>query len=255
MGLDFSKMRVAEISRIVKVNIKSGNGKQMINRSSEGIIVVLNGELEYFHNNQIFVSSPAKILFVPRGISYTFKSITDSTSIVINFDLANKLEAETFYTIRGENSEFASKMEKLWAFRKEGYMLSCLSILYNFLAKLCAESVYIPVSKLKMIQPGIHYMEEHLFDNSLRDDDIANVCKISKTYFRTIFQNKYSVPPMKYVRQKRIERAKQVFDLGYYSSIWDVALESGFSDIYTFSKVFKRETGMSPTEYIHFSGR
>lgn len=250
---DYSKIRISEICRIVKIDIKGGNSKEILDRSSEGVIVVLEGSLEYVHNNRVFVSDPNRILIVPKGISYRFKSITDSTSIVINFNLQEPLQEDTFISIKLEHSDFAVKMEKLWTFKKEGYHLSCLSKLYGFFAQLCIDTTFFPTAKQKMIQPGIAYMEEHILDNSLRDDDIAKVCGISKTYFRNLFIKKYGMPPMKFIRIQKIERAKQVFDSGYFTSVGDVAMDSGFSDIYTFSKVFKKETGMTPSEYIQLA--
>lgn len=249
--MEFASLLIDEFIRIVQINLKSGASKQMPNRTSEGLIVVLNGELTYMHKGIEYTSNPENILLMPRGITYSLKSITDSSSIVINFNLHTPSLFNEIITIKCTNTAFASKIERLWTFKKEGYNLKCLSIIYSFFADQCKEDTYLPMTKLRLIQPGIKYMEDNLLDSSLRDEKLAEVSGISKTYFRSIFTRRYGIPPMKYVRQKRVEHAKQILNTGYYESIEDVALDSGFNDIYCFCKVFKKETSFTPTEYAN----
>ena len=240
--MEFASLLIEEFIRIVQVDLKAGAGKKMPNRTSEGLIVVLKGDLSYIHKGVEYKSNPENILLMPRGITYSLKSMTDSSSIVINFNLHCPSILTEIITIK-------SNIEKLWTFKKEGYNLKCLSIIYGFFADQCKEDTYLPMTKLKLIQPGVRYIEDHLLDTSLRDEKLAEVSGISKTYFRNIFIRKFGIPPMRYIRQKRIERAKQLLNTGYYESIGDVALNSGFNDIYCFCKVFKKETSLTPTEY------
>lgn len=48
-----------------------------------------------------------------------------------------------------------------------------------------------------------------------------------------------------YLNTVRIERAKQLLLTGYYT-VEEVAAQTGFKDIYYFSRVFRKYTGMSP---------
>lgn len=250
MVCDFSDIVIEDILQIVKKDFSAGNNKTMTMRSSEGIIVALNGTLCYEHQGKQFVSDPNHVLIVPRGITYHFTSQTNSSSIVINFRLKQPLAANTFLSIEQESASFASKMEKLWTFEKASYKLKCMSLLYSFFADHNQNQFYMPSSKYETIKPGIHYLEEHYTDPALRDADMANAAGISTVYFRKLFVQRFGIPPMKYVKQKRIERAKLLLSSDLYTTISDVALESGFSSLYHFSKVFKRETSFTPSEYI-----
>ena len=248
MPYDFSDIVIEEILGIVKKDFCTGDSKANT-RNSEGIIVALNGVLRYEHNGKIFTSDEHHVLVVPKGITYSFVSQTKSTSIVINFRSKNPLATDTILSIEQDSSLFASRMEKLWTFHKASYKLKCMSLLYSFFAEHNQAQHYMPSSKYDLLRPGIHYLEEHYTDPQLRDVDMAEAAGISTVYFRKLFVQKFGVPPMKYVRQKRIERAKTLLSSDFYTTISDVATDSGFSSLYHFSKVFKQETSLTPSEF------
>ena len=52
-----------------------------------------------------------------------------------------------------------------------------------------------------------------------------------------------------YINQKKVEKAKEMRAEGN-ERIADIALALGFSNIYYFSKVFRKMEGIPPTEYI-----
>lgn len=51
-----------------------------------------------------------------------------------------------------------------------------------------------------------------------------------------------------YLNSLRIEKAKQLLSTGFYTTS-DIASRTGFHDVYYFSKVFKRLTGITPGRY------
>lgn len=57
-----------------------------------------------------------------------------------------------------------------------------------------------------------------------------------------------------YLNKLRIEKAKQLLSTGFYT-VTDVASRTGFHDVYYFSKVFKKLTGMSPGKYNQSTSR
>lgn len=73
-----------------------------------------------------------------------------------------------------------------------------------------------------------------------------------KGYFRRIFKENTGEAPVQYFNHLRIEYAKRQFH--QYSKVLTVkqiAACAGFKDPYHFSKVFKKYTGTSPSEYIN----
>ena len=62
------------------------------------------------------------------------------------------------------------------------------------------------------------------------------------------FQRTVGIPPSRYLTELRIKHAKR-FLVDTSVTISEIADRTGFESVYYFSKVFKKETGVSPSEY------
>lgn len=73
----------------------------------------------------------------------------------------------------------------------------------------------------------------------------------SKEYTRKQFIKQYGFSPSDFLKLKRIEHAKYLLSKRNYErhTITEIAYSCGFNDVAYFSKVFKRETGVSPNRY------
>jgi AraC-like DNA-binding protein len=83
--------------------------------------------------------------------------------------------------------------------------------------------------------------------------EIAEICGVSEGYFRKLFREYSGENPIDFRQKHRIEKAKQLLLLDTHS-IGEIAEELHFSDIYHFSKTFKKVTGLSPLTYIKHNG-
>jgi AraC-like DNA-binding protein len=66
-------------------------------------------------------------------------------------------------------------------------------------------------------------------------------------YLIRMFRMHYGITPYQYVIQKRIHSAKFFLQKGL--SITDTSRRIGYEDIASFSKLFKKHTGVSPSVY------
>lgn len=80
-------------------------------------------------------------------------------------------------------------------------------------------------------------------------DDITELSNFSKNHLIRLFKEKFGRTPIQYKIYLRIERAKQLLAANY-DTITEISQFLGFSDSQHFSKTFKKQTGLSPTEYI-----
>ncbi len=83
------------------------------------------------------------------------------------------------------------------------------------------------------------------FNRTVSLDDIAQKAGFSPNYFSMLFRQHFGMTPVQYHTNVRIGRAKHLLVLSE-APITEIALQLGFESIHSFSRVFKRETGVSP---------
>jgi len=78
--------------------------------------------------------------------------------------------------------------------------------------------------------------------------ELAGMLYVSRDYLRHLFREHSEMSPRQHIIRARVERAKDLLtnaDL----SIKEVAAQSGFESPYYFSRLFKKATGASPSQY------
>ena len=82
--------------------------------------------------------------------------------------------------------------------------------------------------------------------------DLALHLGIERRRFAYLFERYTGLTPIRYLTEIRIRRAKELLRSG--STVSEAAEKVGYFDSFYFSRVFKKQTGMSPTEYKKFYG-
>lgn len=75
---------------------------------------------------------------------------------------------------------------------------------------------------------------------------------LSKDYIRHSFKKEYGTSPIQYLIKKRIDNAKEML-MNTDKLVREIAVLSGFSDEYYFSKLFKKVTDFSPLKFRNAS--
>ena len=98
-----------------------------------------------------------------------------------------------------------------------------------------------------LIEPAIQYIELNLHDPTLTVDRLAGLCCISTVYLGKIFKKELSQTPFVYLTRRRMEIARDM--LREHCSVGEIVRRVGYSDIYQFSRAFKKYYGVSPKNY------
>ena len=80
-------------------------------------------------------------------------------------------------------------------------------------------------------------------------DELAERLEVSAAHLTRVFSKKVGISPGKYITRVRIEYAKLLLQ-DPDATIAYVAEASGFANANYFAKVFRKETGMSPSEFL-----
>lgn len=105
---------------------------------------------------------------------------------------------------------------------------------------------YPKVYLYRRIVQGKLFIDAH-FSESINLDCISDEAFLSKFHFIRLFKKAYGKTPHQYLTYVRIERAKQLLRGDVLVS--DVCLAVGFDSVGSFTSLFKKFTGMSPSAY------
>ena len=79
-------------------------------------------------------------------------------------------------------------------------------------------------------------------------EKLSELCGVSYEYFRRTFHRFYNCSPVKYINNLKLTRAKELLKSGMYT-VSETAILSGFSDLSHFSRFFKANVGVLPSDY------
>lgn len=71
---------------------------------------------------------------------------------------------------------------------------------------------------------------------------------VTRRHLTELFEKSFDMSPEQYIAQIRFQRAKELLDAGYRAT--DVAFAVGMESSASFATFFKKQAGISPTEYV-----
>lgn len=80
--------------------------------------------------------------------------------------------------------------------------------------------------------------------------DLMEVLPMNRTYLSKFINTEYGCSFYQYVTDYRIREAKRLMEENPSMQLQEVADRSGFSSLTVFGRIFRRETGMTPTDWI-----
>lgn len=101
--------------------------------------------------------------------------------------------------------------------------------------------------EMRPITEAKHYIPQH-YQEALRLEDVSTAVGFNATYFSTLFKKETGQNFMDYLTELRISKAKELL-CGEELSVQDVAEQVGYRDLKYFSRLFKKLTGVSPSDY------
>lgn len=107
-----------------------------------------------------------------------------------------------------------------------------------------------PIPCQKHIDRALTYIRRNYCKDISLSDAAAHCC-ISPNYFSLLFKQKTGESFTKYLNRLRIEKAKGLLSqTSLY--IYEISDAIGYGDLAYFSKIFKQQTGLSPSEWRTF---
>jgi AraC-like DNA-binding protein len=184
----------------------------------------LHDERQYEDTNVIFVGFSLSEIYLPHLQEGIFQD-DESSSRILPLLLQMQLE------MRDKNAYYTIKLNLL-----------IIEIIVEHL-----RSTTINTLSDNNLLYARKFIDEN-YNQKLTVEEMANMVGYSYHHFRHLFKKHFSVSPIQYVINKRLEKARRL--LRYTElSISTITLECGFSNDAQFCTIFKREVGETPRAF------
>ncbi len=118
---------------------------------------------------------------------------------------------------------------------------------YQFILHVLQECEENQSPKTSAIEQGYHWICRHYSEN-FGLDELCDKLHISTAHFSRQFHQQYGTSPTTFTNRLRLEYAISLL-LNSNLTIKEIAARSGYSDSNYFSKIFRKHTDMTPSEY------
>lgn len=119
---------------------------------------------------------------------------------------------------------------------------------YGMICSLCGELGHRSKANCPRIREVVEWMREHL-DENIGIETLAQRAGYSKYHFTRLYTRYAGIPPREHLERMRIQEAVGLLR-NHRCRIREAAEAVGYPDPNYFSKVFRRVTGHSPTEFL-----
>ncbi len=93
------------------------------------------------------------------------------------------------------------------------------------------------------------YIDDHFSEHDFSLEKMGKELSYNPKYISHIFKKQFHVGIVEYLNTIRVQNACAMIEQGF-TSVTDIADHCGFADAQYFSKVFKAQTGHTPTQYM-----
>ncbi len=230
-------------------------------RNHESLFFVTKGILLYEKNKKTDIIREGQVGYIARGsIDQSYAYLCDEVSyiaVTFCFDRQNAITQKTlpFETLCSDGILYNYEKQFKQALncflsKAPGNIAICNGIILQIIGQLYNEhnTKETDFSKIKRIEKAIEHLEQNYGNSDFKISTLADIVNMSEKHFRRIFLDVYKKTPYIFLQEFRINKA-EILLLNTTKSISDIALQCGFSDVYSFSHSFKKHNEVSPTEY------
>lgn len=240
----------------------SRNWKGYHTYSDTRMIYVLEGSFVLNIDNHSYIVRQHEMALLPQGHTHSFWRSSDQKLSTIIFKFRVKCHGEELFHFLGLTEEqhvVRIPCEQVMFYYQQIMQPAGLSDNMPFRLSSCAGTAQICAlyvqARIAMerteatFADAIAYMENHITED-ISLDTLAALYHLSPNYFGHEFKKITGIPPLKYFAQLRAKHAANLLKTTAMS-VSEVALATGFTNIYYFQSFFEKHMGVHPDKYRH----
>ncbi len=224
-----------------------------------GLMFPINGEFEVRIDGTVYVLEKGYIIHAGPNLPIE-RIVTNNAKqeyAVIHFKLPDEVRAmyplyNGHFTFKiGNNMKLMSMLQQLiqnYFIRSNLSFLQSKALFLNILEEIVLSVKLLDYQdKKEKMSSIIEYMQEN-YANNMTVPDIANHFNIERRKLTYVFEKRMGVSPTTYLTDLRIQKSKLLLRTSDLS-LSEISEKVGYTDYFYFSRVFKKVTGLSPTEF------
>lgn len=245
------------------------NYKEIIDKNEilfyqkEDLFIKNIDEIEFNNANIFQIGEEYNREIVEAVITKNLELITAKITEVNNYFNSNNIipmEVKLFYSnlmtnIFNSFKTFLQREEYLeeyeyyyYSILNESVLMKIKTLFFEFVDMILNNLQYSNHNYSKiLVDQALNFIESN-YDQKISLENIAAELSISKNYLCNVFKEETGENTTTYINKLRIEKAKQLLLEKNYK-LKEIYNKVGFSNQYYFSKVFKKISGMTVTEY------
>lgn len=244
MNVELRELILTESLGVMRIHDRQNRRLEMRDRYASALIIPLRGQLRFTQNGCAVLCDPSHPLFVPEGACYLNECLQEADSLLFGFHALNAPpDIQPLQPIDVQRAQEACRRMELLAAQGAPERLALLSEAYALLSLLLAEGES-PRRADRLLEPALRMMAEEYARPDLCCEQLAQAAHLSEVYLRRLFLRRYRTTPFQYLTALRMSRAQTLLLEG--RPVKEVALSVGYSDVYSFSRAYKRRFGQAP---------
>mgnify|MGYP003301615150 CR=1 FL=1 len=222
------------------------------------LIYVASGKAHfYFNEKEEIVTAGHMVLYRPKESQKYEYYLQDQAEVYwVHFTGSAVESMLSFFKERsyhiGDLPEFELFCSSLWSGsngEEEAAELSLDGILITIIARIMklVSQEENKNNELPKLHKALRVMKSECHIRR-SNEELANLCGISKFYFMKLFKKNLGVSPQEYYARLIVDKSSYLLvDTNY--SISEISKLCGIEDALYFSRMFKKHTGVSPNAY------
>ena len=245
--MKFEDMKLKNIERALRFTAKS-DGWVAKKRKFHIIGIEMSGRSVHDFGFQKGTLEKNDILFFNLKDDYVVDVLERGDSLSVHFTTYEDIETDSFFIKDGGTPEMITLLERMV---KEsavsGNDLKMAELFYRLCGMFESARKKAYSKKDQRMAVAKEFIDRNYRESNCIEKAAENA-QITRRRFNDLFKNHFGITPNRYVVKCKTEYAKQLLSFGGIT-VSEVSEMCGFSDIYYFSKVFKTETGFSPSTF------
>lgn len=237
------------------------------------LLIVLEGSVTLTYGEQVYVVSKNEMILLKKAIAVKYDKVgnpnNDNIYDSLMFSIKDSLLKSFLATseikipkIEGEVKTGVYPMSEClvaFAYSLKPYFfddsivhpgqlrLKIMELLYDVAE--CNRNMFLQILQLhEPVRTEIRHVVEQNYASPISLSELAYLSGRSLSSFKRDFQGVYNMSPALWIREKRLEKAKEMLETTLMS-VSDICYSLGFENTSHFSRIFKEYHGQAPTVF------